>query len=86
MTMKEIMTLKDILWIKSKIEKWEMFYNENGVYPADCIMLETEEMDILNPFVSECGRFEVMPWDYYGVDEWNDYYDKMMDMEDQENA
>ena len=80
------MTMKDLFWIKSKIEKWENFYNENGEYPANCVTLESDEMDIINPFMSECCRFEVVPWDYYGIDAWNDYVKKMMELEDQENV
>lgn len=63
-------------FIKQKIEEWENFYNENGELPANCITLETEDTTIINPFMSECGRFEVNPIEYYGLEPWNEYMKK----------
>ena len=39
---------------------------ETGVMEDDFISFEFEGMTIINPFLSECGRFEVDPLKTYG--------------------
>lgn len=51
---------------KQLAEEWVDYFNVNGVAHPNAISFEFEGTDIVNPFTSACGRFEVDPLETYG--------------------
>lgn len=49
-------------------------YVDNTAMPPQLIAVEVDEIEIVDPFLSDCGRFEVSPKEAYGIDEEDAQY------------
>ena len=48
-------------------ENYEKCFGEEGSDDSSGMMgFEFDEIHIINPFITECGRFDVEPVEYYG--------------------
>lgn len=54
--------------MKEIAEFQEAFWYDNGVHVKGVIGFDHQGMLIINPWKSECGRFDVDPAKYYGED------------------
>lgn len=53
--------------VKAKAEEWENYFLDHGIPHPDVIAIDHDDMDIVNPWKSSCGRFDVDPRETYGL-------------------